>query len=94
MHGRFGAGAPCATVICPLYYPSAATLPAPLAPWFRPAAAAPGIGVFAPPSSAFHLNARWPRLCDTFARVDARVARTWPFNRIADHYLLTLQRTH
>ena len=90
MPGHFGAGAPCATVICPFCYPSAATLQATLAPWFRQAAPATGIGVFEPPSYAFHLHARWPRLFDTFARI----ARPWPFNRIADHYLLTRQRTH
>ena len=81
--------APCATVICP-----STTRPRRRCgrrlPLVREAAPATGIGVFESPSYAFHLHARWPRLFDTFARI----ARTWPFNRIADHYLLTLQRTH
>lgn len=76
-----------------LYYPSAATLLATLAPWFGSTGPATGIGVMEPPSYAFHLHDRWPRLFDAFARVDAAVAGIWPFNRIADHYLLILQRT-
>ena len=76
----------------PLYYPSARTLRAVLAPWFESAGPAIGIGVFQPPSYAFHLHARWPRFFNAMAGMDAGVAELWPFNGMADHYLLTLQR--
>ncbi|MCZ6616639.1 MAG: class I SAM-dependent methyltransferase [Gammaproteobacteria bacterium] len=67
-------------------YPSAATLARLLAPTFS-LQAQKGIGIFLPPSFAFHLIERWPRFFGILKRLERHIGTLWPFTRISDHHL-------
>lgn len=75
-----------------LHYPSARQLSTLLAPAFEPVAPLTGLGIFEPPSYAFHLHERWPLLFRGFAAMESAVQHMWPFNRVADHYVLVARR--
>ena len=75
-----------------LYYPSPRRLMTLLAPRFEPVGPLTGIGIFEPPSYAFHLHERCPQLFAGFAAMERPVRHLWPFNRIADHYVLVARR--
>ncbi|MBC8121203.1 MAG: methyltransferase domain-containing protein [Gemmatimonadaceae bacterium] len=61
------------------------------APWFRLEAML-GIGFAVPPTYLHGPVERWPRWFELGSRLDQRLARYWPVNRLADHVLYILQR--
>jgi ubiquinone/menaquinone biosynthesis C-methylase UbiE len=75
-------------VVC---YPAHPTLAGLLAPSFE-LLAHRGIGVFLPPTFAFHLIDRWPGFFSLLKWLEQRVAGLWPFTRVGDHYLAVFRK--
>jgi len=74
-----------------VWYPSARRVRAELAPLFRHVRTR-GIGVLLPPSEAFHLVDRAPRLFGALGRLERRISGTLPARWLNDHYLMVLER--
>jgi SAM-dependent methyltransferase len=72
-------------------YPSTKQLADTLKPHFA-IVARYGIGFFLPPSFAFHVVDRWPRLFERLRSWEERVAQFWPFTRLNDHNLAIFRR--
>lgn len=75
----------------PVWYPSPSTLAAELAPYFA-LRDLQGIGCLLPPSYLSHLVERWPAAFGRLAQAERRLARTWPWTWLNDHYLMVLER--
>lgn len=74
-----------------VWYPSPRTLAAEFAPYFAVRDLL-GIGALLPPSYLSHLVERWPAAFGALAQAEQRLARTWPWTWLNDHYLLMLER--
>lgn len=75
----------------PVWYPCPRTLAAEFAPHFAVCDLL-GIGCLLPPSYLSHLVDRWPDAFGALAQAERRLARTWPWTWLNDHYLLALER--
>lgn len=51
-----------------------------------------GLGSFVPPPSKAAFPGRYPRLFSLLCKIEERTAHRRPFNRMADHYILTMKR--
>lgn len=76
----------------PIYYPSPRALQAAFAPYFAPAHLAP-LGLLLPPSDAYGVIARRPRLLRALTRADDALAGAAWLAPYADHYWIELRRT-
>ncbi|HTC51083.1 MAG TPA: class I SAM-dependent methyltransferase [Steroidobacteraceae bacterium] len=72
-------------------YPSIGAATAAFAPGFRPLRVS-AIGALLPPPYTEGTLRRYPRLLDTLERIERRFETRWPLPRLADHYLLELER--
>ena len=74
-----------------VYYPSVNAVRQAFAPWFR-FVAAPGVGLFLPPSYLEPSAAKHPLITAALARAD-RAAAHWPgFRSLAENRLVILRR--
>lgn len=74
-----------------VWYPPPRQLRRELAPHFS-LSGIEGLGVLLPPPTLEHLARRGPRLVQRLARVERRLARRWPCNRLGDHTVLVFRR--
>jgi SAM-dependent methyltransferase len=72
-------------------YPSIAETRRAFAPEFRPLRVA-ALGALLPPPFTESWAARHPRLLGGLSRVERRLETLWPLPRMADHYLIELER--
>jgi SAM-dependent methyltransferase len=75
----------------PIQYPSIAETRRAFAPEFRPLRVA-AIGALLPPPYTETGLGRHPRLLGALDRLERRVETLWPLPRLADHYLMELER--
>lgn len=88
---RAGALAHVGGNVVRVYYPSARAVTRGFAPQFR-CTHLEAIGVLLPPPYLSGFAARHPRWIRLLAHWEARLAATFPFNALGDHYLLELSR--
>ena len=74
-----------------IHYPSIAATRHAFAPEFRPLRIA-AIGALLPPPYVEKRMGRYPRLLEALNRVERRCETLWPLPRLADHYLMELER--
>jgi SAM-dependent methyltransferase len=76
----------------PIYYPSPKELTEAFSPYFQRDSVR-GLGVFLPPSDAFGVIDKRPRLMHPLMAAEKRLAYHWPFRTWADHYWIEFTRT-
>lgn len=74
-------------------YPSPGELAGELAPWFQRISLEP-LGLLLPPTAIYSVIERRRRLLRALARLDALTPRLSGLASLADHYWITLRRTH
>ncbi len=60
-------------------------------PWFT-VVRLEGVPVVLPPSDLVHYADRFASGFEDLSRLDARMGARWPFNRLGDHFLMTMAR--
>lgn len=75
----------------PIHYPSIRRLTHDFAPYFRRVHVEP-LGLFLPPSDAFGVVERRPRLLRALTALDQRTAHVSPLALFADHYWIEFER--
>jgi ubiquinone/menaquinone biosynthesis C-methylase UbiE len=73
------------------YYHSLKAVAAALGPGFT-YLSSEGLGAVSPPPAAYRFIRRFPRLASRLESLDQKIGRHFPFNRWADHLVLTFRR--
>lgn len=50
-----------------------------------------GLGSIVPPAYKVEFPEKYPKLFSMLCRMEERIGHRWPFNRMADHYILTMK---
>lgn len=74
-----------------VYYPALAQVKREFAPWFR-CVHVEALGLFLPPSDAFGVVEKRPRLLRLLTALEDRFARVAPLARFADHFWIEFER--
>ncbi|HEY3430180.1 MAG TPA: class I SAM-dependent methyltransferase [Cyclobacteriaceae bacterium] len=75
------------------YYHSATDIKKALGPSFK-LIACEGLGIFSPPPASLRFAMQYPRLYRVMRNTEKRIQKLFPFNRCADHIILTFQKVN